>query len=287
MSGPSTRPGTAAGLRPPRIRLAAAGWHLALAMLSLLTAFPLLWAVLTSFKPPNEIFDAAPVSAHPTLANYADVLTRWPAGELIGRTAVMATGVAVGQLVIAVLAAFALAHFHPRARPVVLGLTAVSLAIPPQALIVPQFLLTARLGWLNTEAGLIVPQLGSSALAVLVLLQHVEALPPSLAAAARLEGARPLEVLWHVILPGLRPAIAALGVLVFITTWNEYLWPLLVTPDAMHTTVQVGLAQFETAEGINYGGLLAAATLTSLPIVVVYLAASRRITDAFLTSGLR
>jgi ABC-type glycerol-3-phosphate transport system permease component len=268
-------------------RRAVLGWHLVLAVLSLLTALPLLWAVLTSFKPANEVFDVAPVSAHPTLDNYADVLTRWPAGELIGRTAVMATGVAVGQLVIAVLAAFALAYFRPGARPVVLGLTMVSLAIPPQALIVPQFLLTARLGWLNTEAGLIVPQLGSSALAVLVLLQHVEALPPSLTAAARLEGARPLEVLWHVVLPALRPAIAALGVLVFITTWNEYLWPLLVTPDALHTTVQVGLAQFETAEGINYGGMLAAATLTSLPIVVVYLAASRRITDAFLTSGLR
>lgn len=263
------------------------GWHLVLAVLSLLTAFPLLWAVLTSFKPANEVFGTAPLGAHPTLDNYADVLTRWPAGELIGRTAVMATGVALGQLVIAVLAAFALAYLRPRARPVVLGLTMVSLAIPPQALIVPQFLLTARLGWLNTEAGLIVPQLGSSALAVLVLLQHVEALPPSLTAAARLEGARPLEVLWHIVLPALRPAVAALGVLVFITTWNEYLWPLLVTPDALHTTVQVGLAQFETAEGINYGGLLAAATVTSLPIVVVYLAASRRITDAFLTSGLR
>ncbi|MFI6828224.1 carbohydrate ABC transporter permease [Kribbella sp. NPDC050241] len=269
------------------VPLAAAGWHLVLVTLSLVTVFPLLWAILTSFKPANEVFDLAPVSAHPTIANYTDVLTRWPAAELVGRTAVMATGVAVGQLVIAVLAAFALAHARRRARSVVLLLTTVSLAIPPQALIVPQFLLAARLGWLNTEAGLIVPQLGSSALAVLVMLQHVEALPPSLTAAARLEGARPHEVLWHVVLPGLRPAIAALGILVFITTWNEYLWPLLITPDALHTTVQVGLAQFETAEGINYGGLLAAATLTSLPIVVVYFAASRRITDAFLTSGLR
>lgn len=269
------------------VPLAAAGWHVVLVALSLVTVFPLLWAILTSFKPANEVFDLTPVSAHPTIANYTDVLTRWPAGELIGRTAVMATGVAAGQLAIAVLAAFALAHARRRARSVVLLLTTLSLAIPPQALIVPQFLLAARLGWLNTEAGLIVPQLGSSALAVLVLLQHVEALPPSLTAAARLEGARPHEVLWHVVLPSLRPAIAALGVLVFITTWNEYLWPLLITPDALHTTVQVGLAQFETAEGINYGGLLAAATLTSLPIVVVYFAASRRITDAFLTSGLR
>jgi ABC-type glycerol-3-phosphate transport system permease component len=76
-------------------------------------------------------------------------------------------------------------------------------------------------------------------------------------------------------------------ILVFITTWNEYLWPLLVAPRQIDTTVQIGLRQFETAEGTNFGGLLAAATLTSLPILVVYLVASRRITDAFLQSGIK
>jgi ABC-type glycerol-3-phosphate transport system permease component len=186
-----------------------------------------------------------------------------------------------------VLAAFALAYFAPRARGVIVSLLTVSLMIPPQALIIPQFLLTARLGWLNSEAGLIVPQLGASALAVLILLQHVQGIPASLTAAARLDGARPVEVLWHIVLPALKPAIAAVLILVFITTWNEYLWPLLVAPRAQDTTVQIGLTQFQTAEGNDFGGLLAAATLTSVPIVLVYLFASRRITDAFLQSGLK
>ena len=89
------------------------------------------------------------------------------------------------------------------------------------------------------------------------------------------------------MLPSLRPAIAAVGILVFISTWNEYLWPLLIAPRAEDATVQIGLSQFQTEGGTDYGALMAAATLTSLPIALVYAIASRRITDAFLQSGLR
>jgi len=262
-------------------------WHLVLAVTAFVMSFPVLWALLTSFKPANEIYTTSPVSEHPTLDNYTQVIANWPVATLLGNTFVMAAGVAIGQLLIAILAAFSLAYFAPRGRRGILVVLTVSLVIPPQALIIPQFLLTARLGWQNTELGLIVPQLGASALAVLLLLQQIDALPVSLVNAARLDGARPFEVLRHIVLPSLRPAISAVTILVFITTWNEYLWPLLVASRPADTTVQIGLSQFQTAEGNDYGGLLAAATLTSLPIVVVYLIASRRITDAFLQSGLK
>lgn len=262
-------------------------WHAVLAVSVILALFPMLWAVLTSFKPANDIYSLSPIAAQPTLEHYIRVFTDWPVGRLIWNTFVMSAGVALGQIIIAILAAFGLAYFAPRGRGLILALLTISLAVPPQALIIPQFLLTARLGWLNTELGLIVPQLGASALAVLILLQHVQALPSSLPQAARLDGARPWEILWHIVLPGLRPAIAAVGILVFITTWNDYLWPLLAAPRAEDTTVQIGLSQFQTAEGNDYGGLLAAATITSLPIVLVYLFASRRVTDAFLQSGFR
>lgn len=270
-----------------RRRWASALWHSTLTVVVIAMIFPVLWALLTSFKPANDIYSITPFSAEPTLDNYVRVLANWPVLPLLGNTFVMAAGVAIGQILIAVLGAFALVYFSPRARPAILVAVTISLAIPPQALIIPQFLMTARLGWLNSEAGLIVPQLGTCALAVLLLVQHVEALPVSLTNAARLDGARPLEVLWHIVLPGLRPAIAAVAILVFITTWNEYLWPLLVAPKPEDTTVQIGLTQFQTAEGNDFGGLLAAATLTSIPIVLVYLFASRRITDAFLQSGIK
>jgi ABC-type glycerol-3-phosphate transport system permease component len=273
--------------RAPRVRGGTVAWHIVLIGVILMMTFPVLWGILTSFKPANDIYSLTPFSAQPTLDHYLYALTAWPVGLLLGNTFMMAAGVVIGQVLIAILGAFALAYFAPRYRGLVLTLLTISLAIPPQALIIPQFLMTAKLGWLNTDAGLIVPQLGSSALAVLLLLQHVDGMPRSLLNAARLDGARPLEVLWSIVLPALRPAIAAVSILVFITTWNDYLWPLLVAPRQIDTTVQIGLRQFETAEGTNFGGLLAAATLTSLPILIVYLVASRRITDAFLQSGLK
>jgi ABC-type glycerol-3-phosphate transport system permease component len=262
-------------------------WHAVLAVTALAMSFPILWALITSFKPPGEVFSAALVPTEPTLSNYVDVLASWPVATLIGNTFVMSAGVALGQLIIGILAAFALVHLAPRWRPAVLFAATVALVIPPQAIVIPQFLLATRLGWQNSEAGLIIPQLGASALAVLLLVQHVAAVPPSLGEAARLEGARPFETLWHVVLPSLRPAIGAVGILVFITTWNEYLWPLLIAPRSEDATVQIGLGQFQTEGGTDYGALMAAAALTSLPIVLVYLIASRRITDAFLQSGLR
>jgi ABC-type glycerol-3-phosphate transport system permease component len=262
-------------------------WHLVLAATALAMCFPVAWALITSFKPPGEVFSSALIPSEPTVSNYAAVLSSWPAATLIGNTFVMSAGVTLGQLVIGILAAFALIHLAPRRRPAILLAATVSLVIPPQAIVIPQFLLATRMGWQNTEAGLIIPQLGASALAVLLLVQHIAAIPSSLGEAARLEGARPFETLWHVVLPSLRPAIAAVGILVFITTWNEYLWPLLIAPRSEDATVQIGLSQFQTEGGTDYGALMAAATLTSLPIVLVYLIASRRITDAFLQSGLR
>jgi ABC-type glycerol-3-phosphate transport system permease component len=261
-------------------------WHAILVATIVAMVFPIAWAIVTSFKPPNEIYGLGLISAHPTLENYVYTLTKFPIWSLLGNTLIMACGVTAGQIAIAVLGAYALVSLNPPRRSLWLALLTGALLIPPQALIVPQFLITARLGWLNSEAGLIVPQLGACALAVLLLRQHIERMPASLGDAARLEGARPAEVLWKIVIPTLRPALAAVAILVFISSWNEYLWPLIATPGSGTTTVQLGLSQFQTSEGTDFGGLLAAATLTSLPVLLVYLIASRRITDAFLQSGL-
>lgn len=268
-------------------RPAAITRHAVLIAAVALLVFPVVWAMRTSFLDPRELYSLDLLPDSVTLQNYRTVIEDFPLARLLRNTVVMAAGVTVGQVLIAILGSFALVRFQVRGRPLILALLATALLIPPQALIVPQFLAVARLGWLGTDLGLIVPQLGGCALAVLLLRQHVAAIPPSLLEAARLDGARPRDVLVHIVIPVLRPAIGAVSVLVFITTWNEYLWPLLVAPDPEDTTVQLGLAAFRTQEGSQYGALLAAATMTTLPILAVYLVASRRITDAFLQAGLR
>lgn len=263
------------------------GWHGVLGGAILLMLFPVGWAVLTSLKPANEIYSTAPIADNPTLENYVYALTEFPIARLLTNSTIMAGGVALGQVVIAILAAFAIVHVAPARRRLLLGVLAVALVVPAQTLMIPQFLIAARLGWQNSHLGLVVPQLGASALAVILLVQSVSSLPASHVNAARLDGARNHEVLRHILLPAMRPAIASVFILVFISTWNEYLWPLLIAGRMEDTTVQIGLNMFMTAEGNNYGGLLAAAVMTALPVIVVYLLASRRITEAFLTSGVK
>lgn len=275
--------------RPRRIgpALRAAGRHAVLTAVAGAMLFPVLWALTTSFKPANDIYGTDPLPVPASLEHYRSALDDFPIGRLLLNTFLTAAGVTAAHLVVGVLAAYALVRFHVPLRGWIMGALAVALVVPTQSLIVPHFLMIAELGWHDTYPGLVLPQLSGCALAVLLLHEHVRAIPPGLVGAAELDGATPWETLRFVVLPLLRPALGAVAVLVFISTWNEYLWPLLAAPSRDHTTIQVGLHLFQNQEGPNPGPLLAAAMLSTLPVVAVYLLASRRIADAFLHSGLR
>jgi ABC-type glycerol-3-phosphate transport system permease component len=266
-------------------RRAELGWHAVLLAVVAGVLFPVVWAVLTSLRPANAIFSLG-VSAV-SLDNYSDALTRFPIARLLVNSFVTGAGVALAQLLVAVPAAYALVRLRVPGGRWVFALVGVSLLVPAQALVIPQFLVVVELGWRNTLAGLIVPQLAQVGLAVLLVREHMRALPPNLFAAAALDGARPFEVLRYVALPQLRPAMGAVAILVFVGTWNEYLWPALAAPNRDRTTIQVGLALFGNQEGGNYGPLLAAAALASVPVLVVYLFFARRVTGAFLRAGMR
>jgi multiple sugar transport system permease protein len=199
----------------------------------------------------------------------------------------MSAGVTIADLLVAVPAAYALARFAVRGRGLVTAVVGLALLVPPQALIIPQFLATVHLGWQNGYLGLIVPQLWTCALAVVLLRRQFAALPPTLLGAGLLDGATQWELLRYIVLPMMRPALGAVAIVLFINAWNEYLWPLLVAPGLSTGTVQPGLAQFIAPENQQYGPLLAASVCASLPVIAAYLIASRRITDAFIHTGVR
>ena len=266
----------------------AIGRHALLIGAALVMLLPLLVALGASFKPPNTIYDLSPFPVPATLENYAIALGRYNLGRMLLNTLYMAAGVTLVDMLVALPAAYAMVRFErARGRGLMLVLVGTALLIPPQALIIPQFLMTTQFGWQGSPVGLIVPQLGTSALAVLLLRDHIKSVPTTLIGAAVLEGATPWEVLRHVLLGLLRPALGAVAILLFINTWNEYLWPLLIMPTPQDTTIQAGLALMSSPESPEYGPVLAAAMLASLPVVLIYVLASRRIADAFLHSGLR
>ncbi|MBL7500779.1 carbohydrate ABC transporter permease [Frankia sp. CNm7] len=273
--------------RRPRATAAAVTRHAVLILTVFGMLFPMLWALSASFKPGSDVYGASPLPMPATLENYRYALGEFPVARLLLNTFVTAAGVTVLHLAAGLLAAWSFVRFAHRGQRVVLGLVTVALVVPPQALIIPHFLMVARLGQRDTFVGLIVPQLATCALAVLLLREHIRAIPPTLIGAATLDGATHAETLRRVVLPLLRGALGAVAIVVFITTWNEYLWPVLVAPSPEHTTIQVGLQMFETQEGPEHGPLLAAAMLATMPVVAVYFLASRRIADAFLQSGLR
>jgi ABC-type glycerol-3-phosphate transport system permease component len=264
-----------------------AGWHLGLSIVVLAMLAPIGIAVLASFKPANQLYATNPLPTRPTLSNYRSALGQFPIVRLLVNTFVTSAGVMLLQLLLATLGAYALVRFHTRIGRAILLASTVSVLVPTQALIIPQFVMISHVDLINTFTGLVVPQLCGIGVALLLMRQHVMAIPESLTQAALLDGANSWQALWHVVLPLLRPALGAVGILVFVTTWNEYLWPLLAAPAMSHTTIQLGLALFSNTEGANPGPLLAAATVATLPILVVYLVSARNITDSFMRSGIR
>jgi len=249
--------------------------------------FPVAWAVLASFRRPGDLYDANPLIAHPTLDSYRIALNAFPLVRLLLNTILMAVGVTVGQVLLAILAGYGLIAFRFRGRRALFAVVTLAILVPQQCLIIPSYIFVARLGWMNSYLGLVVPLTGAAAFAVMLLKQHIEALPSSLFEAAALDGAKHRETLWRVVVPAVRPAIGALAVLVFVSNWNEYLWPLLVSSGREQTTIQVGLQLFQTQEGAQYGPMMAAATLATIPVLLAYLFNQRRVTDAFLRAGIR
>lgn len=267
--------------------LRATARHVAIVAVIAFIAFPVVWALLVSFKPPSEIYTLSPLARHPTLANYQVAVDQFPLARLLLNTTIMAAGVTAGQVIVCVLAGYGFVAFQFRAKRLLYAATVGSILVPQTCLVIPDYLIVAKLGWVNGYLGLIVPQIAACAFGVMLLRQHIEAIPVSLVESAKIDGASHRQVLTRLVVPLLRPAISALAVLVFLSSWNEYLWPLLVASGSGNSTIQVGLALFQTQEGSEYGPMMAAATITTLPVLVIYLLNQRRVTDAFLHAGLR
>jgi ABC-type glycerol-3-phosphate transport system permease component len=260
--------------------------HTVLIILSLIVVFPLLWAVVTSLKPPNEIFSLDIIAQKPNFSNYSEVITAIPFIQIMFNTFLMAFLVTLGVVVTSVCAAYAFARWEFRGKSLLFLLFVGTLLIPGQIVIIPNYLLLAKLGWLNSMLGLTIPQLASG-FGVFYLRQHFRSFPHELYDAALIDGAGPLRVLWSIVLPNTRAALTALSILMFIQTWNEYFWPLLVVKKIKDSVLQVGLQLFLQAEGNQWGLLMAAATMAFLPILILYLIAQRQIMDAFVRSGVR
>lgn len=267
-------------------RLASIRQHAVLILLSLLALFPYYWMINTSFKSPGEIYSTSLLPRDWTLDNYVQAWSSIPMSRILTNSVLVAVAQTLAQLFTSILAAYAFARWQFRGSRFFYGLIALTWLVPFQVIMIPNYVVISDWGLRNSLLGLIIPNV-VSAFAVLQLFTAFKSFPKALIEAGHLDGASDWKVLWRVIFPNLRSSIASIGVLLFISSWNDYFWPLLVTSKPEQSTVQIGLQSFMSLEANQWGPLMAATTTVSLPILLLYLVLQRQIIDSFVKGGLR
>jgi multiple sugar transport system permease protein len=273
-------------------RVALAGALLVLAMLWLL---PAVWMAVTSLKPTENIVRVPPewVPWPVTLAHYGEVLFSSSRTARIGRAFLNSVIVSVGTvalvLVTSAMAAYPLARMRFPGRDLVFTVLVGSLMIPNAVVLVPQYVLTQRLGWLSTYQGLIVPEAAVTfAFGVFLLRQFFLTIPGELEDAARIDGAGSWQIFARIVLPLSQPVLAALAIFAFRSAWNDFLWPLIAVNKTEMFPLPVALSFLRGAYASeSYGPIMAGATLSALPLLVVFLVANRRIVEGVRVSGLK
>ncbi|WP_313280946.1 carbohydrate ABC transporter permease [Timonella senegalensis] len=269
-----------------RSRLLDAGGYVTLIFAVLVMSVPLIWMVFASFKQPNELY-SVPLQWLPESfdgANYAHVAQTLPIGRLF-LNSVMLTVVGAGlKVILGLTCAYALVFIEFPYKKIMFTIVLFTLLVPQQITIIPNYTLVSQLGWLNTYQGILVPGL-ASAFGTFLFRQHFLSLPGSVLEAASLDGAGHWRRLWAFVVPMSYPTISAVLLVSLVAEWNDYLWPFLVIDNAEMMTLPLGLTLLQNVDGMNNWGVLMAATvLVTLPMLVVFLVLQRRLV-AGLTAG--
>ncbi|MFD7022292.1 carbohydrate ABC transporter permease [Promicromonospora sukumoe] len=266
--------------------------HVVLIVFVLLMIYPLLWMLVSSFKPSNLILSQTGLfPGEITLENYAD---GWdalgsPFSLFLGNSLLIGVGSVLGNLFSCSLTAYALARLNFRMNKVYLALTLMTIMLPFHVLVIPQYILFAELGWINTYIPLLLPKfLATDAVFIFLMVQFIRSLPRELDQAAMIDGAGPFRIFWSVILPLMQPALITTTIFTFIWTWNDYFGPLLYLTRTELYTVPVALKSLvdtETQSGI--GTMFAMSLLSLVPIVLFFIFAQRYIIKGIATTGIK
>ena len=251
---------------------------------------PFVWMLVTSIKPPDEVFSAE-LSFWPDrfygLENYSFALAAAPVLRFALNGVIVCTGILVVQLLIAIPCAYALAKLQFPGRHLLFILVLLALCIPIQVPALPIYVALAWLGLLNTYFSMMVPFF-LSVFGIFLFRQFFRSFPDDIIHAARLDGMSEFEIVWRIVTPSAWPAIAAFSVFSIVAHWNDLYWPLIVISDSKLATPPLGMLFFANAEsGTNYGALMAAATILTAPLVIAFLFARRRFIQGITMTGVK
>lgn len=247
---------------------------------------PLIWMVLASLKTRQEIY-TLPVSWLPEALRWSNYEAAWTAVpfERFYINTIVTTAAGSGlELLNGIFTAYALVFLRFPRKDLVFLFVIAALMVPLQVTFIPNYVLVADWGWVNTYQGIIIPG-AAVAFGTFLLRQHFRTLPREVIEAARMDGAGHFRLLWQIVLPMSRPTLVAFALISIVSKWNEYLWPLLVTNTQDMRTLPVGLTALQDSEGSTEWGIVMAGTVfVVLPVLLLFLWAQRHIVEG-LTAG--
>jgi ABC-type glycerol-3-phosphate transport system permease component len=261
-----------------------------LALGAIMMVLPFLWMIATSFKLPADQFTKTLIPHPATLANFRELWGHLPFPRLMWNSFLLSVLNVVGQLLTCSMGAFVFAVARFRGRNLLFTLLMVTLMIPSQVTLIPNFIIFRYMGVLGTQVPLWLPAFWGGAFGTFLLRQFFLTVPRDLADAARVDGASLLGIYWRVYLPLAKPALAALSIFTFMWTWNDLLHPLVYLPTDMNkTTLTVGLAFFQQqlAQGGKFTVLMSGALISILPLIAVFFIAQRQFVEGIALTGVK
>lgn len=249
---------------------------------------PFLWIVVTSFKTADDVLAYPPtwIPEPATLDNYREVFEQAPFDRFLLNSVIVATVVTISSCFTSSLAGYAFAKFEFLGREVLFLIVLSTLMIPWPVVVIPLYVMIQRLGLLDTYWALVLPGLVSP-FGIFMMRQFIRTIPPDLIDAARLDGASEIGIYSRIILPLSKPALAALGILIFITNWDSFLWPVVVTNSVEMRTLPVGLSMFQAQFGVQWHLVTAGIVISALPLFIVYLVFQKQIIEGIALTGMK
>jgi ABC-type glycerol-3-phosphate transport system permease component len=285
---PSSESSPRAGLALKQVHVR---WLITLAVAcgAIIVFFPFFWMAVTSLKAAPEI-QRVPLQIAPdhwlNLTNYFEVFKREPFMRYLLNSAIVASIAAVSSVVVSSLAGFGFAKYHFPGRDAFFLAVVGIMMVPFQSVVVPLYVWINDLGLLDTYMGIVAPDL-VSVFGVFLMRQAIEMIPNDYIDAARIDGCSELRIFFSVILPSVKPAIATLLIIKFMWSWNEFFWPMVVISSPQMKVVTMGLMSFTNMYFIEYNLLTAAAVISILPILLIFITLQRWVVQAVVMSGLK
>lgn len=276
----------ATGLSPAQKGSNSIGTHLTLGVIGFIMVFPFLWQLIISLSTNDQATSAPPTFWPGDLqwANYLIVFTKLPFLSQLGVSIGITVIRVIGQVVLCSMAGYAFARMRFSAKGVILTVILSILMVPPQVYLIPQFQIIQTLGLLNTVLGIALPGI-FSAFGVFLMRQIFLGLPLELEEAARLDGANPFQIFWKIMLPLATPGISALVIITTLWSWNDLLWPLVVTTYAEKMPLSAGLATLQGSITTDYTVMMAASVMAMAPVLILFIVLQRRVVEGLAFSG--